>query len=42
MKDYRVFMDESILHYGAHRVENSERLTSQALAAVLVDLRIRR
>ncbi|WP_258567196.1 hypothetical protein [Enterobacter sp. Colony194] len=42
MKDYRVFMDESILQTGAMGVENSERLTSQALVVVLMDLRISR
>ncbi|MDW2744004.1 hypothetical protein [Atlantibacter subterraneus] len=42
MKDYRVFMDESILQTGAVGVKNSERLTSQALVVVLMDLRIRR
>ncbi|WP_312816770.1 hypothetical protein [Atlantibacter subterraneus] len=42
MKDYRVFMDESILQIEAVGVKNSERLTSQALVVVLMDLRIRR
>lgn len=42
MKDYRVFMDESILQIGAVGVKNSERLMSQALVVVLMDLRIRR